>query len=84
MVDKVKYEIEVRMAERAFRIPEEVASEMKGAVSRKMFTRMKREYVNCPVEGREVPFLICFLCPSFLRRVRGVVYCMGEGGPKIQ
>lgn len=80
MADKAKYEVEVKMAEKAFRTPKEVTSEIKGVISRKMLSRMKKEYVDCPVEGKQVPFLICFVCPSFLRRVKGVVHCMGGEG----
>ncbi len=81
MTDEAKYEVEVKMAEKAFRVPKEVASEIKGVISRKMLSRMKKEYVDCPVEGRQVAFLICFTCPSFLRRVKGVVHCIGREGP---
>ena len=42
---------------------------------------MKKESVNCPVVNREVAFLVCFACPSFLRRVSGVVDCAGGQGP---
>ncbi len=28
-----------------------------------------------------VAFLACFACPSFIRRVGGVVDCAGEKGP---
>lgn len=82
MTDEMKYEVEVKMAEKAFRVPKEITSEIKGVISRKMLSRMKKEYVDCPVEGRQVAFLICFVCPSFLRRVRGVIQCAGKEGPK--
>lgn len=82
MVDEVKYEVEVKMAEKAFRVPKEIVSEIKGIISKKMLSRMKKEYVNCPVEGRQVAFLVCFTCPSFLRRFRGVIQCAGGEGPR--
>ena len=42
---------------------------------------MKKESVDCPVVKEEVGFLVCFLCPSFLRRVTGEVHCAGGQGP---
>ncbi|HEY6283864.1 MAG TPA: hypothetical protein VIW22_08075 [Nitrososphaerales archaeon] len=44
-------------------------------------SKMKKESVNCPVVNKEVAFLVCFACPSFLRRVKGVVDCAGGKGP---
>jgi hypothetical protein len=38
---------------------------------------MRREMVECPVLGGEVPFLQCYFCPNFVRRVKGVVHCRG-------
>lgn len=76
-----KYKVDVFIAEKPKKVPKEVTSELKGAVSAKMMSRMKKESVNCPVVKREVAFLVCFACPSFLRRVRGVVDCLGEKPP---
>ncbi len=47
-------------------------------VSAKMLRRMRREYVDCPVLGRDVQFLKCFVCSNFQSRVRGKVLCMGR------
>ncbi len=47
-------------------------------VSAKMLRRMRREYVDCPVLGRDMQFLTCFVCPNFLSRVRGKVLCIGN------
>lgn len=47
-------------------------------VSAKMLRRMRREYVDCPVMGRDVQFLTCFVCPNFQSRVRGKVLCIGN------
>lgn len=47
-------------------------------VSAKMLRRMRREYVDCPVLGRDVQFLTCFVCPNFQSRVRGKVLCIGN------
>jgi hypothetical protein len=63
------------------RIPKEVSTQLKGVASPKMISRMKKESVNCPVVGSEVGFLICFSCPSFIRRVIGKVDCAGGNGP---
>ncbi len=49
-----------------------------------MLSRMKKEYVECPIAKDRVPFLICFVCPSFIRRVKGVVHCKGEEGPSLK
>ena len=37
--------------------------------------------LGCPVVKGEVGFLICFACPSFVRRVTGEVHCAGGNGP---
>ena len=44
-----------------------------------MIRKMKREYVECPLANRKVSFLECFTCVSFIRRIKGVVHCSGEG-----
>ncbi len=76
---EAKYHVEVKTAEKAFKVDKKVREILKGAVSGKMMSRMKKEYVECPVAGRQIPFLECFACISFIRRVRGVVHCAGEG-----
>jgi hypothetical protein len=30
------------------------------------------------VKGEDVPFPRCFVCASFIRRVKGFVHCSGE------
>lgn len=73
-----KYSVKVEVAEKAFRVDKRVKGVLKGAVSAKMMRRMSREYVECPVAGKRVPFLECFACASFIRRVKGVVHCAGK------
>jgi hypothetical protein len=43
-----------------------------------MMGSMRREWISCPVFGKDLPFLVCFNCPNFIRRVRGVVDCAGQ------
>lgn len=76
-----KYLVKVREATKPKRVPKEVSAQLKGVASAKSISRMKTESVDCPVVGAEVGFLICFACPSFVRRVMGEVHCAGGQGP---
>lgn len=76
-----KYVVKVREAPKPKRIPKEVSAQLKGVAGAKAIARMKKESVDCPVEKAEVGFLVCFLCPSFVRRVTGEVHCAGVQGP---
>ena len=78
---ETKYVVPIFAPEKPKRIPKEVSAELKGGASPKMISRMKKESVNCPVVGAEVGFLVCFACPSFIRRVSGNVDCAGGQGP---
>jgi hypothetical protein len=71
-----KYELEVREVGRPVKVPDEAKERLKG-LSPKLVSKMRREVVDCPVLGREVPFLQCYFCPNFVRRVKGVVHCRG-------
>ncbi len=73
-----RYIVEVRQVNRSMRVPREVVEEIRRAVGRKMISRMRREVVECPVTGKTTPFLICFTCKNFIRRVMGKVYCRGQ------
>ncbi len=75
---QARYHVEVKSADKALRVDKRVKEILKGAVSGKMMSRMKKEYVECPVAGKQVPFLECFACISFIRRIKGVVHCAGE------
>lgn len=79
MSKEARFVLKVEEAEKAFRVEKEVSETLKSAVSRKMLSRMKKEYVECPLAGKRIPFLKCFACVSFIRRVKGYVHCAGEG-----
>ena len=72
-----KYVVDVIKLENAMRVPREVEEQIRRAVGRKLIRRMKLDAVNCPVTGKLTPFLICFSCKNFIRRVTGKVYCRG-------
>ena len=76
-----KYLVKVYPSLKPRRVPKLVSEELKGSAGPKAISRMKKESVDCPVVKREVGFLICFACPSFLRRVSGEVHCAGGNGP---
>uniref|UniRef100_A0A7C4BAK7 Uncharacterized protein n=1 Tax=Thermofilum pendens TaxID=2269 RepID=A0A7C4BAK7_THEPE len=76
-----KFEVAVEKLDKALPLPRELSEQVKevlGNVSRKMLSEMRKEAVQCPVLGRQVPFLQCYVCKNFVRRVRGVVYCRGD------
>ncbi len=81
MSAETKFKVNVYASPKPKKIPKEVSAELKGGASPKAISRMKKESVDCPVVGKEVGFLICFACPSFIRRVTGVVDCAGGQGP---
>ncbi len=78
---EIKFKVDIFKKEKPARVSKEVTSSLKGAASPKMIGRMKKEAINCPVLEIERPFLECFACQSFLRRVSGVVDC--AGGPAV-
>ncbi|MGA1975003.1 MAG: hypothetical protein ABSG92_05145 [Conexivisphaerales archaeon] len=80
-VPPTKFEVPIYTVGAPAKVPKEVTAQLKGAVSGKMVSRMKKEAVRCPVVNDEVTFLVCFTCPSFLRRVKGVVHCAAVGPP---
>lgn len=77
-VQEWKYEVPVIELQRAMRVPRELTERMKGGISKSMIRKLKRQAVDCPVMGKRVAFLMCYFCPNFVRRVRGIVYCKGE------
>lgn len=81
MSQDTKFKVQIYPSPKPKKVPKIVSEELKGAASAKAMSRMKKESVNCPVVNREVAFLVCFACPSFLRRVSGVVDCAGGQGP---
>ncbi len=76
-----KFVVKVQELSKPKRIPKEVSAQLKGVASAKAIARMKKEGVDCPVTNSEVGFLVCFVCPSFVRRVTGEVHCAGGQGP---
>ncbi len=78
---ETKFKVNVYPATKAKKVPKIVSTELKGTAGPKAIARMKKESVDCPVVQKEVAFLVCFACPSFLRRVSGVVDCAGGKGP---
>lgn len=81
MSAETKFKVKVYDSPKPKKVPKAVSDELKGAASAKAISRMKKESVDCPVVKNEVAFLVCFACPSFLRRVTGVVDCAGGQGP---
>ena len=81
---ETKFKVDIFAAAKPKKVPKAVAETLKGAASGKAIARMKKESVNCPVVNKEVAFLVCFACPSFLRRVTGVVDCAGGQGPPLE
>jgi len=81
MSAEAKFKVKVYDSPTPKKIPKVVTGQLKGVASGKAIARMKKESVDCPVVNQEVGFLVCFSCPSFLRRVSGVVDCAGGQGP---
>lgn len=81
MSQPAKLQVKVLTPAKPKRVPKVVSEQLKGAASPKMISRMKKESVDCPVVKKEVAFLVCFGCPSFVNRVSGVVGCAGGQGP---
>ncbi|MEN3048009.1 MAG: hypothetical protein ABDH63_04425 [Candidatus Caldarchaeales archaeon] len=73
-----RFQVEVKHSSRALRVERQLVEELKGTLGAKMITRMRKEYVDCPVARAQLPFLICYNCVSFIRRVSGVVHCEGK------
>ncbi|WP_309493408.1 hypothetical protein [Candidatus Hecatella orcuttiae] len=71
------HEVEVKILQKPLRVPKEKLGELKGTVSGSLLSRMKKEAVDCPVKGETLPFIECFTCENFLRRVKGHVHCRG-------
>ena len=81
MSAETKFKVNVFPSQKPKRVPKVVSEELKGGASPKAISRMKKESVDCPLVKKEVAFLVCFACPSFLRRVTGVVDCAGDKPP---
>ena len=81
MSAETKYKVPIVQLEKARKVPKVVSEQLKGVASGKMMARFRKESVACPVINKDIAFLVCFACPSFQRRVSGVVDCAGNKGP---
>ena len=81
---ETKFKVKIYPSPKPKKVPKVVSEVLKGGASPKAISRMKKESVDCPVVKKEVAFLVCFACPSFLRRVSGVVDCAGGDGPPAE
>ncbi len=72
---EAKFVVKVEKAEKPLRVEKEVSEVIK-TIGKRFLNR--REYVECPLKGEKVPFPRCFICKSFIRRVKGYVHCSGE------
>lgn len=86
-----KFEVDIILNEEKQKISKEIRKSLRDSglmdekgklkikgVSSKMLKRMKQEYVSCPVMGRDVQFIQCFVCENFQSRVTGQVLCKGD------
>jgi hypothetical protein len=76
-IPETKHVIKIYTKDKAFRIPKEVTENLKGVISGKVISRMRKEAIDCPVLNKELPFLECFVCKNFIRRIKGEVHCAG-------
>lgn len=81
MSAETKYVVKIYPSPKPKKVPKAVSEELKGVASAKQISRMKKESVDCPIVKGEVAFPVCFACPSFIRRVKGMVDCAGGQGP---
>ena len=81
MSTDTKYVVKVYQSPKPKKVPKVVSQELKGSAGAKAIARMKKESVDCPLVKTEVAFLVCFACPSFIRRVMGEVHCAGVQPP---
>ena len=81
MSQATKFQVKIYAPDKPKRVPKVVTDGLKGGASPKMISKMKKESVDCPMVKKEVAFLVCFSCPSFVNRISGVVGCAGIKGP---
>jgi hypothetical protein len=81
---ETKYVVKIYQSPKPHKVPKVVSAELKGGASPKLMSRMKKEAVDCPVVKGEVNFMVCFACPSFIRRVSGDVHCAGTTPPPAE
>ncbi|MGQ9542699.1 MAG: hypothetical protein ACUVTM_01230 [Candidatus Bathyarchaeia archaeon] len=76
--EEVKHVVKIQPLMNRVSLEKEKVEALKGVVGGKMLARMKKESVECPVTLCVKPFVECFLCPNFIRRIKGEVHCMGK------
>jgi len=76
-MNEPKYTLEIKLTSKPLKISKESLKELKGVVKGKLLANMKKEVVECPVKNKTVPFIECFSCKNFLRRIKGKVDCQG-------
>ena len=87
----IKYVVQIKQVEKPIKVTDEAKKELQSTgmmdekgklkikgVSPKMVKKMKQESVDCPVLGKEIGFLQCYVCKNFFSRPIGKVYCKGE------
>lgn len=81
MSQEPKFLVKVYSPEKPIKPSKDIQEQLKGALGGRMMARMKKEAIQCPVLQKERPFLECFVCPNFLRRIKGEVHCQGDPLP---
>ena len=87
----IKYVVQIKQVSKPIKLTDEAKVELQATgmmdskgklkikgVSPKMLKRMKEEAVDCPVLGKEIGFLQCYVCKNFFSRPVGKVFCKGE------
>jgi|YelNatPaOPRAMG01_1025707.scaffolds.fasta_scaffold08213_5 hypothetical protein len=80
---EIKYELKINPVNKAIPTQKEYIESLKGVLSQKQISKMKKEAINCIVKNKTVSFIECFCCKNFVRRIKGIVYCKGELLDKI-
>lgn len=91
MPEGVRYLVTIKHVDKPIKVTDEAKSELQASgmmdnkgklkikgVSPKMLKRMKEEAVDCPVLGKEIGFLQCYVCRNFFSRPVGKVFCKGD------
>lgn len=76
-----RYEVPVKRLERAIRVKAAIKKKLEETLGKSTVRKLAKDAVDCPVLGKEVSFIICYSCPNFVRRYRGVVHCKGDPLP---
>ena len=78
MVVEPKYKLKVIRVGRAIRASKEVRDRAKKEMGSSIYKKFSKDAVECPVKGKTVSFIECFVCPNYIRRYKGEVHCKGE------